>query len=121
MVVECGHHHSSNTKEVAFAHIQKLLNYFEMTERCLVEVLPKPAEQITRYRSTQMIKPNLHFRFILPVETGTLIEANVVYAIDDEGEHKAQEKVWLMMPLFEVKPHDKDAGWLCSRELLSRS
>lgn len=121
MVVECGHHHSPNTKDVAFAQIQSVLNYFEMTERNLVEVVPEPAEQITRYRSTQMIKPNSRFKFTLPVETGTLIEADVVYAVDDEGEHKAKERVWLMMPSLEVKPHDKDAGWLCSRELLSRS
>ena len=121
MVVECGHHHSSNTKEVAFTQIQKLLNYFNMTQIKLVKSLPKRKDLITRYRSTHMIKPNSHFRFVLPVETGTIVEADEVYAIDEVGEHKTTEKVWLMMPSLEVKPHDQDAGWLCSQELISRT
>ncbi len=121
MVVECGHHHSPNTKFIAFAHIQKLFRHFQSAQIDLVEALPKCVDLITRYRSKQMIKPNPNFKFILPVETGTAIDPDVIFAEDDHGQHKVTERMWLMMPSLEVKPHDQDAGWLCIRELLSRT
>ena len=76
---------------------------------------------ITRYHSTQMIQPSLGFKFLFPVETGFEVKKGVVYAVDEQGEHIAPHDTWLMMPSLEVKPHDQDAGWLCSRELISKS
>jgi succinylglutamate desuccinylase len=119
MVVECGHHHSSNTIDVALAHIQKLLHYFEISSHPLIDIEPSTPSVITRYRSTQMIKPHLGFKFSFPVETGSEVNKGVTYAVDKNGAHIAPHHAWFMMPSLEVKPHDQDAGWLCSRELIS--
>lgn len=120
MVVECGHHHSPNTPIVALAHIQKLLHYFKITSKVLIDEPLPEVSIITRYRSTKMIRPYRGFKFLFPVETGSAIEAHVPYAIDARGEHVEDQPAWLMMPSLEVKPHDQDAGWLCSLEQITQ-
>ena len=118
MVVECGHHHSPNTALVALAHIEKLLHTFEMSRSSLCDASLPPFSEIIRYRSMVMIKPYDGFRFLLPVETGTQVEAGVRYAVDARGEHFENFTAWLMMPSLIVNDDDEDAGWLCSRELI---
>ena len=121
MVVECGHHHSSNTIHVALTHIQKVLHHFKLSSYPLVDHPPQSPSLVTRYHSTQMIQPNLGFKYLFPVETGSEVKKGVVYAVDSQREHVAPYDAWFMMPSLEVKPHDQDAGWLCSRELISQN
>ena len=118
MVIECGHHHSPNTAIVALAQIERLLRHFDMSQKSLIDCPLAEFSTITRYRSKDMIKPHTGFRFLFPVETGTQVEAGCVFAIDDEGEHKAADTAWLMMPSLVINEDDEDAGWMCSRELI---
>lgn len=118
MVVECGHHHSPKTVDVAMSHISRLFNYFEMNGSPEEVDNDRPA-RVIRFLSVAMIKPGPNFRFTHPLETGSELDKGQCFAVDDDQEHITDNRVWVMMPSLTVHPTDADAGWLCRREVIN--
>jgi hypothetical protein len=118
IVVECGHHHSNRALNVALAHVERLLTYFNLFQGPSLEHSLLPPKQIICYQSEEMIKPGVNFIFTAPVETGSYIPAHHIFAQDQDGPRSHTEEMWLMMPSLHVSPHDSDAGWICSRYTL---
>ena len=115
IVIECGHHHSAQALDVALVHTERVLRYFDLFQGHPLSSLTLSPSTIIQYQSQKMIQPGSEFVFTSPVETGSYIPANTVFAQDQNGPRTYPHDMWLMMPSLHVSPHDSDAGWICSR------
>jgi len=107
-----------NTEEESI----ELGNKLEKTKN-LLEISEKSAENskasVTFYETLSIIKPQKNFKFVdKSATTGTLILKGEIFATFKNGNYKAFEDCFLMMPDHFPKITDFDAGFLCRKSIL---
>jgi succinylglutamate desuccinylase len=121
-VFECGNNSDPQTIEVGKYHIISSMIYFEMMDSD--QKLPdlNPSESVCVYTVKDYIVPGVGFEFIDPLTTtGSHVHKGQVYARLENGfEYIAAEDYYVVMPDLKPKPNDHDAGFLCTREIISR-
>lgn len=122
-VVECGLSGKNSSVALAKAHLSQLLFLTGMITQKDLLLLYSPSKnnkeksQQRRYETISPICVRKGFRFADEnVQTETFYPKGTVYAFDNVvGELRAEEDLFIFMPSKNVRPDDKDAGFLCRR------
>lgn len=124
--VECGNHTDPKAGDVAYGKILSFLNYnghLNPTAEILhYTKVSKSKEQIILYDVITPIFPGPGFYFLdSDIKTGSFCPKGSVYAKSNLKEYIAPVDSYTVMPPQNVQPDDFDAGFLCTKKILTRS
>lgn len=114
--VECGNSKSKKSIGIAFDHLVRTLEYFEMVEPKLIPKMMdnRKVTQIQLFDVREAIKPGYNFRFTNHLaKTGSPIKKGEIYATFDRGHLVAHEDYFLFLPNKQARAGDQNAGFLC--------
>jgi succinylglutamate desuccinylase len=118
LVIECGNHSSETGTTVALEHVEDILEALDMLEQKTVTFRGRVMYE-GKHRSYTLlspIKPSKGFAFTLPVESEMALHEGQIYARDENGEHRASNGTYIMMPSKDPQPDDFDAGFLATKD-----
>ncbi|MEM1312186.1 MAG: succinylglutamate desuccinylase/aspartoacylase family protein [Patescibacteria group bacterium] len=122
LVFECGNNNDQATVEIAKHHITSALLYLYMIDTNVELPDIKPSTEICKYKVLDYIRPGVGFKFLNPkITTGSYLTKGQVYAkLGDGFKYEAKTDCYIVMPDLYPNPNDHDAGFLCSKETMTR-
>lgn len=123
-ILECGNHLLPQTVDTALAHIVDLLVNLEMIDLADFKDLvwfDKLSQEVVIYKTLEKIIPEEGFQFADEmVTTGSFVQKGEIYAFSKTREYLAPYNCYIVMPDKNPSIYDTDAGFLCSKKVVSR-
>ncbi len=115
--LECGNSKSKKSIGIAFDHLVRTLEHFEMVNQDIT--IPKMMDDrtvpfIQLFDIREVIEPKRNFRFTdEEIKTGSVIKKGDIYATFEGGYLVAHDDYYMFLPNKQVRRGDSNAGYLC--------